>query len=399
MVTYKAMVVLSNKRKDGTWTVVIRITHKGGSRRVSTPMVCKSADLTRSGRIKAPDVLDKADALIKEMRKALADVNPFELEEHDVDWVLSRIRSRLAGNAFSLDFFRWADSYIVCKGESTRKIYLSAINSLARYLGRREIDINDITRKMVLDFVDWVDAQSTIKGLTSGRYVTALGHIYRKAKDRHNDEDSGLIVIPRDPFGSVHVEPEGKAGKAQVCLPVETIQMIIDDTDCKARYALDVFLLSFTLMGANFADLRDAVPVDGDVWEYKRRKVAERTGATIEARIYPEMTPYIDRLRGKGEWWLNVLRMSDTENLMRMRVNYRLHRWCEAKGIEPFTMYAARHSWATLARRNGVDKSVVDDALGHKGDHPLVDIYAERAWPLAWQAQRVVLDLFRWEKR
>jgi integrase len=77
-------------------------------------------------------------------------------------------------------------------------------------------------------------------------------------------------------------------------------------------------------------------------------------------------------------------------------VNKHLKRWCEANDIEPFTFYAARHTWASLARKQGVDKSTIDDCLGHKGTFQVTDIYAERAWGLMQEANRKVLDLFTW---
>ena len=38
----------------------------------------------------------------------------------------------------------------------------------------------------------------------------------------------------------------------------------------------------------------------------------------------------------------------------------------------------------------------MDEALGHIGDYQVADIYAERNWALAWEANRKVLELFHW---
>lgn len=59
--------------------------------------------------------------------------------------------------------------------------------------------------------------------------------------------------------------------------------------------------------------------------------------------------------------------------------------------------YAARHSWATIARGPaGNEKATVDEGLVHKGDYSLADIYAERDWSRINEANRRVLDLFSW---
>ena len=78
-------------------------------------------------------------------------------------------------------------------------------------------------------------------------------------------------------------------------------------------------------------------------------------------------------------------------------VNRGLTRWCKAEGIERFTFYALRKSWATIARRTeGVDKSIVDEGLAHVGDFSLTDIYAERPWEKINEANRKVLEQFQW---
>lgn len=222
MLTFKPIIVFGNKRKDGTWAVYVRVTFKGVSRRVSTPLVCTSADLTRSGRIKSGEVLDRADEIVRQMRKAAGTIAPFDLEGMDVDGILSRIRSRLAGDGFVLDFFAWADVFIQTKTPMTQDVYRTALNAFSRYLGKRSVDINGISRAMVVGFVESLDGE-----LKASRYVSHLGHIYRKAKERYNDEDSGAIVIPRDPFGSARVRivhiPQG-----QPALPVPVIQKMIN---------------------------------------------------------------------------------------------------------------------------------------------------------------------------
>ena len=77
-------------------------------------------------------------------------------------------------------------------------------------------------------------------------------------------------------------------------------------------------------------------------------------------------------------------------------MNRCLRKWCEDNDVEVFTFYAARHTWASLARKEGVDKATIDDALGHKGSFQIADIYAEKAWGLIQEANEKVLALFEW---
>ena len=71
--------------------------------------------------------------------------------------------------------------------------------------------------------------------------------------------------------------------------------------------------------------------------------------------------------------------------------------WARAEGLPEFTFYAARHSWATVARSSdaGVPYPVVEDCLNHKAAG-LLDIYAERDWRTLDDANARVLALFEW---
>lgn len=415
MITFKAIIIPGNRRKDGTYPVNIRVTFKGKSRRLATTLSATQGDLSRSLKIKNAQILNRTDALIAQMRDAVKDISPFDLEAQDVDWVVRHIKDRLAGEQFRLDFFEWSDRYILTKAESTRKAYVSALNTLERFLGERRIDINAISRPILLGMMEMVDnepkmhfdarekavipsSKAKIPRGASTRHLGKLEHLFNAAKDYYNDEDAGRILIPRSPFSKiVKVYPPSDG---QDNLGVELMQRILDaQVDTRVmRTALDLFIVSFGLMGANMADLYYAKPVTAE-WVYNRRKTASRRQdrAEMRVRIPAQLRPYLERLQGRGGWWLNELHtFASSKDFATQRVNRCLKRWCEDNDVEPFTFYAARHTWASLARKAGVDKSTIDDALGHKGSFQVADIYAERAWDLIQEANLKVLDLFTW---
>lgn len=416
MITFKAIIIPGNRRKDGTYPVVIRVTFAGKVRRLPTTLVCNPPDVTRTNRIKNPTILNRAEALIAQMRDAVSDLSMFELEGKDVDWVVDYIRAKLTAKTFRLDFFEFADTYLRGKSAATRGTYVSALNAFARYLGKRSVDINSITRQMLLDFVEMVESEGKMmynpktgeyyetgnrkapKG-ASTRHITKLEHIFNAAKYQHNDEDSGKILIPRAPFAKI--EKFFPKSEGQDNLGRELIQKIISyQTDSAAmRTALDVFVVSFGLMGANMADLYNAAPFKGDVWIYNRRKTTGRRAdkAEVRAKVPECISPFLTRLRGRGKRWLNVLAdYASTKDAATHKVNKYLKEWCGSQGVEPFTLYAARHTFASLAYRQGIDKATIDDCLGHKGNYEMADIYIERDWTKNFDAADKVLSIFDW---
>ena len=415
MITFKAIIIPGNRRKDGTYPVNIRVTFKGKTRRLPTTLVCSPGDLTRTLKIKNATILNKSDALIARMRDAVKDLSPFDLEQQDVDWVVRHIKDSLTQEDFHLDFFEWSDRYILTKAETTRRAYSCALNTLERFLGRRSLDINDISRSLLLEFMEMVDKEprmhydaktgeivqsraNKIPRAASSRHLAKLEHLFNAAKEKYNDEDSGRILIPRSPFSKItKVYP---VSNGQSNLGQDLMQRIISsqmDNDVM-RTALDMFIVSFGLMGANMADLYYAKPVQEE-WVYNRQKTSSRRADRAEMRVeIPEqLKPYLKRLKGKGGWWLNRLHeFASSKDFATARVNRCLKKWCEDNEVEVFTFYAARHTWASLARKEGVDKSTIDDALGHKGSFQVADIYAEKAWGLIQEANRKVLELFTW---
>ena len=417
MITFKAIIIPNNRRKDGTYPVKIRVTFKGVSRRLPTTLVCKSTDLTRGNRIKNADILSKSDELINRMRGAVKDISPFDLDARDVDWVVSKIKDRLTEANFHLDFFEWCDRYILSKSKPTQGAYTAALNTLERFLGKRSLDINDITRLMLLDFVDYVDNEpkmrkdpktgvysacrtAKIPKAASSRHLMKLQHMFNAAKDRYNDEDTDRIVIPKSPFDKItKVFPPSQGQKN---LGKELMQKIISyqTSDLSIRHALDIFIVSFGLMGANMADLYSATPV-ADLWVYNRQKTRTRRADKAEMRVDIPcvLHPYIQRLQGEDNkgWWLPVLHeMGRTTDYCTGKVNNYLKRWCSENGVPAFTFYAARHTWASLARKAGVEKATIDECLVHKGTFDVTDIYAERSWELMQDANRKVLAMFEW---
>jgi hypothetical protein len=418
MITFMPVILAHHKRRDGTYPVKMRVTFRGKARFLPTTIICAPSDVTRGLKIKNPAIIARCNEITDRMRNEASALNTFDLEGKDVDDVVRMLRKSMRKQDFRLDFFQWADTYLTCKSEGNRRKYDTALRAFARFLGEPHIDINDITHALLVDFADACDAgpkmsYSYIKGTVepsskprtgpiSPHYLSKLSHIYDAAKERYNDEDGGAVVIPRSPFRKLNMTPPAPT-TAQKALPVDVLQAMIDDDDASPmeRRALDVFLVGFALMGANIADLWEAAPPRGRWWGYNRRKTRNRRadGAFIRCEVSPFISPLLARL-GEGSsraFWLPVVRaLGKDAAIAGMMVNRGLRSWCERRGVEVFTYYAGRHSWATLARKIGIEKATVDEGLGHVGDYKIADIYAERDWERIAEANRRVLALLRW---
>lgn len=419
MITYKAIVISNHKKQDGTYPVKIRVYFNGKNRRLPTTLVCEQKDLTRTLKIKNKDILEKADELIRRMRKITGTMTMTELEHRDVDWVVMKIKDGLSDEHFHLDFFEWADKYIITKRPATRAAYTRALNAFERFLGERELEINDINKMMLLDFMEFIDNEpkmhydgklkevvktekKKVAKAASSQHLMKLQHIFNAAKDRYNDEDADHIRIPRSPFDSIKkVFPSG--GKGQKALDRKIIQRMIvaHPSDKSMRRALDAYIVSFGLMGVNLADMYFATPFEGNRWIYNRLKVVERRDdkAELQVDIPPQIMPYLKRLQesDNDQWWLPVLHdMGHTKQICNKQINDGLRKWQELAKVEDFTMNSARHTWATLARAMGYDLALVNDCLCHKDNLEIGRRYAPVTWEQINAVNKALLESFIW---
>lgn len=424
MINYAPIIIPSNKKSDGSYVVYIKVYFDKKNRRIPTTWTCHSSDLTRTKRgglkiKKDAGVREKARELISRMRKITDKFTMIELEGKDIDWVVNKIKDGMKDEKLCLDFFEWADKYILTKNISTRKAYERALNAFERFLGVRELDINEIGKMMLLDFMEFIDKEpkmhyyyktktsvptkkTKVAKAASSQHLMKLQHIYNAAKDRYNDEDAGLIRIPRSPFDNIRkVFPSG--GKGQHALDRKVIQkMIVAQTnDPSIRVALDAFIVSFAMMGANLADLYYATPFNGNEWRYNRLKVTERRDDKAEMRVMipPQIEPFLKRLQegGNGEWWLPELhRIGEKKHTCNEKLNDYLRRWQKIAGVEDFTFNAARHSWGTITRSLGVDLASVNDCMCHKDPLEIGRIYAPLSWEQKNEINMKTIESFVW---
>lgn len=410
MATFKAVVFAHQKRADGTYNVKIRVTHHRQSRCLPTSLNVAPSELTRSLKFKPGQAQLKADTLVREMQQALATLNPFAVEEMDVDGVVAVLRRTLTAERFSLDFFAWSEDYIAKtkKNPRTAERYRMALNAWARFIGSRTFDINGFTLPLLQDFIEFrrgeplngVPGAATEKRAIIQHNVASLAHLYHAAQAKYNDEDNDYIPIPKNPFARVHLDRVVSHGTKP--WDEVTMQQLIDfrSDDWRLQRAADYAVISFALMGANLVDLYDAQRPRGDVWEYHRRKTTNRRAdeALMRVMIPQEIEERLERWRGEGYRWLDLSKVSVSYDTANTWENTYLARVCESLGIPRTTFYSARKTFATTARRLGIEKATIDECLCHVGDYRVADIYIERNWELLWQAQRRVLDSFSWER-
>ncbi len=400
IITFKPVIYSQYRRADGSYFIRIRVTANRKSKFIVTNIAVTDKQLTRSLKIKDASVNDAVNDLVARLRKAASTLDTFTVPQMSIDAIVQYLSLRQEGT-FRLDFFKFAESVISAKqSEGTRYIYGNAIKSFKKFWGKPEMDISEIKSTTLRQYEAWMN-ETVGNGASSIKlYTSLLRHIHRKARETYNSDEVGDVLI-RDPFA--YYKPAKPRGPAHRNVSAETIQKVIDGrlllkNKCD-KFAADLFVLSFAMMGLNLADMFDAPAPEGDVLIYNRRKTRNRRDdkAEMHVKIDPRIMPLYEKYRDPSGKYAFVHRFEEL-NFFRKTVLYGIRAAVKELGIEErMTFYSARHTWATLAYSIGIDKAVINDCLCHTdGAMKITDIYIAKDWRVLWEANAKVLDLFDW---
>lgn len=382
-------------KKDGTARVYVLLTKDGKRLRIPTNITVTRSDLTKTGRLRNAQVLQYVQDIVNEYRRK---VNAMSLQADIM--TLEQIADKLKQQPTEqVDFLMCFRQFLQEMGIKGRHNYQATYNSLVRYIGRDTMDVRELT----YGFLD--SYTKTLTGRTPSLYVSSLRHVFRWCRMRYNAEERGIIRIPYNPFERFRVPRQPTAEKR--ALPADTIRRIFAlpyqqtqrSKDKCSRYnlALDMFRLSFCLAGMNAADLYDCTEIDGNIIHYYRVKTRDIRSDRAEMRIEipPQAMPiaerYFDRL---GKRVFRFYRMYVKEPNFSNALNLGLKEVGKEIGVERLQFYAARHSWATIARNDlRISKDVINDALNHVDQTMSVtDVYIRKSFDHVNEANRKVID-------
>ncbi len=206
--------------------------------------------------------------------------------------------------------------------------------------------------------------------------------------------DDGITTLY--PFRKFKIRPE--ATRHRALTPEQLRTLFSWPAEEWARIHLDMFRLTFFLMGINMVDLfnLESITPDGRI-EYRRAK----TGRLYSVKVEPEAMEIINRYRGKRK----LLSIADNYashqdylhhlNAALKSIGNVTYGKQGRKEVEPLfpelSSYWARHSWATTAARLDIPKETIAAGLGH-GGNTVTDIYIDFDRAKVDRANRHVID-------
>lgn len=400
-ITVSAFINKQCLRKDNTYSVKIKLYCNGKNKILSTNISARKDQLYKDLKIRDVQFRTYVENMVNEYRDAINAIPVFEANKMTVEEVAETIMKVEQKKDFQLDFVAFGRNIAAEKSKKPAGVYNSALNALCEFAGKDIIDISEIKSSFLHKFEDYLRSTRGSSSRTVSSYTSCMSYIHKRARMQYNDYESNYILI-NNPF-EFYKPPKQMAAKHRN-IELDTVQKMIDtraSLESRQRLGVDLFLISFALMGCNTPDIYDMMePKKKDILKYNRTKTRGRRSDQAEmlVKIPACIKPILQEHKGKDGYLLDFREhYSNYDNLAKY-ANKGLITWADENGVtEHITMYSARHTWATTAYSIGIDKSTINSCLCHVDEMAVTDIYINKDWSILWKANDKVLSQLEWK--
>jgi integrase/recombinase XerD len=254
----------------------------------------------------------------------------------------------------------------------SQEYYINIKKAVERYKG------NNIT--IVSIDIDWLKGFEQFllsedkTDTTIGMYTRGIRHIFNLAIKK------GSIKENKYPFGKdKYVIPSGEGRK--LALTLDKVGEIVNysDGNLGTEKYRDLWFFCYMCNGVNFSDLlrlKYKHIINGELSWYRQKTInTNRKKIQIRAFISPEMEAIIKKYGEPPEPdnfifpylnnSMNEKRKMEVINDVKGRVRRKMKKIGEDLGFERVNIMTARHTFATVLKRSGINVEFISESLGH----------------------------------
>lgn len=286
-------------------------------------------------------------------------------------------------------FMARLEQFADMKKKGTKGVYMLTYRRIIDYLGEddaKRLKFEDINKGWLTKFDNWL-ALSAASQNYRNIHMRNIRAVFNDALDEE--------LITCYPFRRFKLKYTQTAKRS---LSVEQLREYFS-APCLGHQQqyLDVFKLTFFLIGINLVDLSHLKRITNGRIEYNRAK----TNRLYSIKVEPEAMEIIEKYRGE-KWLLNILDRYKNYADFGRRLNSNLKEIGNTtigkqgkmihQPLQPeLSIYWARHTWATVAAELDIPKETIAAALGH-GGNTVTDIYIRFDDKKIDAANRKVID-------
>ncbi len=366
---------LNNRtKKDGTSTILIRVTQNRVMKRISTDLSVRLEhwNAEKSEVRRANPQYRQLNALL---RYKMVEVETKYLDSIarnkvvSADMLVKQLRVGVLGDSF-LDF---ADKRIEkMVSPNTRKSQLSVISKLKEYIGSKGLHFLEINYEFLINY------ERHLRKLGNG--VNTIHANMKTIKAIYNEALNSGYFVPENGTPWRLYRPKKEKSKRGKLTEEQILQVAKLDIRAGINewHSRNIFMLSFYLQGMRTADIlqltwghihEGRVEYNaGKTNKFRSKKIIDKAQAILDLYHYNGLRPtdYVfPFLKGKNrkqftdEDWIKVLASSNA------LINGHLTNIAAKIGVTKISMHVARHSFADIAKRKTGNVYAVSNALDH----------------------------------
>lgn len=311
--------------------------------------------------------LENSFSIIKQQVEALVFRGDFSFD------VLNARLGRYSGIFVNSVFLKKMEELKANGQANTYLSYKGTLHKIEQFAGK-QISFQEIT-------INWLNRCEHF-WLSTGSSYSSMSFYFRNLKCIINmARKDGIIKESQYPFGKGKYEVPTGSGR-KLALTLEQIKRLVTYTDGTKLTEMyrDLWFFSYLCNGINYRDmlfLQYSNIINGEIC-FIRAKTARNTkhSKIIHAVITPEMQSIIDKWGNPNTSPDNYIfpfakgtegpfeKVKLTREVV-TECNQVLKKITYETGIPRITTYAARHSFATVLKRSGVNIAYISESLGH----------------------------------
>ena len=375
MTTIRAMLNMDRISKSGLYPLVIRVIHNRHKKLIYSKFRIKESEFdTEMQKVIWNETCSYSKREAENMNHFITSqkreieqlVNRMERQyknDYSADDIMIRYYKQIGDHYVFTFYEREIVTKLNSKRDGTAAIYISSRNSLKRFAGTHNITFKEITYKFVCDYIDFLRARQ-ISDNTIHMYLRNLKAIRNKARKQ------GITICKYNPFTEIKTNGMPTVKRALSKETIKSIAKLDLSTNKTLDQVRDIFMFSFYTRGMSFVDMvfLKHSDISGGTIYYVRHK----TRQNIQVAITPPLQKLINKYRNDSIYILPYIKQNHPNTPYHQyrkalsSINIYLKQIGKMLGLDtPLTTYVARHSWANVAKAQGVPIISISEGLGH----------------------------------
>ncbi|MFA9391166.1 MAG: site-specific integrase [Prolixibacteraceae bacterium] len=380
MVSIKVRLLPYKKNKKGEHPIVIQLIHNRKRSIISIghyllPKQWDPEDQNAIEKAKTKDellYLKKLNILIAEkvnsVKKIIVDLEqigkPFSIDE-----ILDQVKEHRSITTVFIYGEIVSKKMLEAGRTGNSKYYVASLTAFKKFRNYKDLTFDELNYKMITRFEEHLQKQQC-KINTIAAYMKVIRALCNGAIKE------GLAKQEYYPFSKYKIKHEKTTKRAIIKGSISEMRQLDFSNRPELELARNIFLFSFYCRGMSFVDIANlqAKNIIGERLYYSRNK----TNQKFTIRLTEPMLEIIKKYNNLDDPNSYVFPMitnieGDTylqyQNAMRL-TNKKLKIIGKMLGLSiPLTTYVSRHSWATIAKRQGIPTAIISEGLGHETEH------------------------------